>query len=236
MSVKGTRTVDLVANLLRSQILSGHYAPHDRLPAERKLAESLDVNRLTLRAALAKLESEGLIAARQGRGVTVLEWRSTGTLGLIPHLIAQGDDALLGSFLQLRRAVAVEAVAAATIKATDEDLIELSELADRLSTETDPDRLSQGDLALTRRILRLADNLPMELLYNSVSDVYAVRPELVSVMYADSDAVRASFPLVVALLRSRDPETARSVVRAALEAIDAASLAALTTTESPENS
>jgi len=215
------RTVDLAATLLRDQILDGTLEAGTRLPPERKLAESLGINRQTLRAALARLEADGLVRARQGSGVTVLDFRESGGVSLLPHLLRAGDTSLLMPFLALRRAVASEAVAVACATATDAQLDALQVLADDLSTEADIDKLAVGNLHFSREVVRLADNLPMELLFNTVAEVYRVRPILKESLARRSDAVRASFPAIVALLRMRDPEMARRTVRQVLETLDA---------------
>lgn len=59
-----------VRNYLEEQIKHG-LKPHERLPAERELAEEFDVNRLTVRRALAELEREGMIYRIQGSGTFV---------------------------------------------------------------------------------------------------------------------------------------------------------------------
>ncbi|USD35238.1 MULTISPECIES: phosphonate utilization transcriptional regulator PhnR [Vibrio] len=50
------------------QIESGLLSPRQKLPAERKLAESFDTTRVTLREALSLLESEGRIYREDRRG------------------------------------------------------------------------------------------------------------------------------------------------------------------------
>jgi DNA-binding GntR family transcriptional regulator len=55
---------------LKSDILSGHYTPGEKL-AEEHLAETLGVSRTPVREALHKLESEGLIKPRKKRGFIV---------------------------------------------------------------------------------------------------------------------------------------------------------------------
>lgn len=45
--------------------------PHQKLPTERELAESLNVNRLTIRHALSELERDGIIYRVQGSGTFV---------------------------------------------------------------------------------------------------------------------------------------------------------------------
>jgi GntR family transcriptional regulator/MocR family aminotransferase len=56
---------------LRQEILSGGLAAETRLPASRELAEELGVSRITIKNAYAELESDGLIASRQGSGTYV---------------------------------------------------------------------------------------------------------------------------------------------------------------------
>ncbi len=58
---------------LAERIESGELHPGSRLPTERSLAESLGVSRMTVRAALARLEQRGLIRRLQGSGTFVAE-------------------------------------------------------------------------------------------------------------------------------------------------------------------
>ncbi len=59
---------------VRRQILSGELLPGFRLPAERKLAESLGVNRTTVLNAYRELKAEGLVGSRVGNGTIVLSY------------------------------------------------------------------------------------------------------------------------------------------------------------------
>lgn len=61
---------ELVFEHLREWILSGRLAPGDRLDQEW-LSEELRVSRMPLRAALLRLEAEGLIKSQPYRGATV---------------------------------------------------------------------------------------------------------------------------------------------------------------------
>ncbi len=53
---------------IETYIIENELKPHDALPSERKLAETLDVNRLTLRAALKRLRNEHHIYTIHGKG------------------------------------------------------------------------------------------------------------------------------------------------------------------------
>ena len=58
---------------LCAQILRGELAANEPLPASRKLAEQLNVSRITVKAAYDKLTTEGFTITRQGAGTFVAE-------------------------------------------------------------------------------------------------------------------------------------------------------------------
>lgn len=58
-----------VAATLRDMLVQGRWAAGERLPAERLLAEELDVPRATVREALIVLEVEGRVEVRQMSGI-----------------------------------------------------------------------------------------------------------------------------------------------------------------------
>src|SRR5208282_175121 len=109
--VARSSVVDAVADRLRGEILAGRLAAGSRMPSERELSLSLGVNRLTLRAALGRLETMGLIATRHGAGTVVSSWRERAGLDALGSLIGSVDTAdlerrdLITSLLELRRIV-----------------------------------------------------------------------------------------------------------------------------------
>src|SRR2546426_11618877 len=89
------RVAEEIVEQLRSPILKGSFAPGDKLPPERKLAEELGVNRASLREAIKKLEHIGLVKTRQGEGTRVLDWMQTASLELVRHLVERGSPEIL---------------------------------------------------------------------------------------------------------------------------------------------
>ncbi len=59
---------------IRRQILSGELLPGFHLPAERRLAQSIGVNRTTVLNAYRELKAEGLVASIVGNGTIVLSY------------------------------------------------------------------------------------------------------------------------------------------------------------------
>ncbi|MGI6496768.1 MAG: GntR family transcriptional regulator [Kiritimatiellia bacterium] len=66
-----TTSQERVARALREQLANGVWTCGERIPTEMTLSEALGVSRPTLRAALARLEDEGLLENRGRRGRVV---------------------------------------------------------------------------------------------------------------------------------------------------------------------
>lgn len=66
-----------ITETLEGEIAAGHYGPGDQLPTEAALSARFDVNRHTVRRALADMGERGVVQSRRGSGVYVSENRAT---------------------------------------------------------------------------------------------------------------------------------------------------------------
>ncbi len=66
LRVRPKKAAELVADHLRSEIVTGNIATGDKLPVERELIETYGVSRPTFREALRILETEGLLEITRG--------------------------------------------------------------------------------------------------------------------------------------------------------------------------
>lgn len=62
-----------ICEILKAEIIAGDTAPGEMLPTEQVLAKRFEVNRHTVRRAIASLADDGLVASRQGHGTFVPE-------------------------------------------------------------------------------------------------------------------------------------------------------------------
>ncbi|MCA0044782.1 phosphonate metabolism transcriptional regulator PhnF [Celeribacter litoreus] len=62
-----------IATTLQSEIAQGHYPAGGKLPTEAELAERFEVNRHTVRRAIADLVDRGLVRTRRGAGAFVAQ-------------------------------------------------------------------------------------------------------------------------------------------------------------------
>jgi DNA-binding FadR family transcriptional regulator len=219
--------VDAVVERIRGEILAGRLAAGSRLPSERELALALGINRLTLRAALGRLEAMGMIITKHGAGTIVASWRERAgldALGALAQALAEDDPArreLLASILEVRRVLAAEAVALATERATKEDIAQMRAIAEaQRANVNDPLAMARGDVQFQRAVLRAAKNVGLELMLNSFARFPDEQPELVAQLYDVPARTLEHYPLVIDLIESGQPREARELVRAALEQQD----------------
>jgi GntR family transcriptional repressor for pyruvate dehydrogenase complex len=221
--------VDAVADRLRGDILAGRLRPGTRLPSERELSLALGVNRLTLRASLARLEALGLITTRHGAGTVVASWRERAGLEMLGTLVRGLKLAdptwhdLVRSALEIRRILAAEAVALAAERHTTEDLIAIAACADVLTEHVDdPVAFARYDLAFMRAVCKAARNVGLELFLNTFARWPDEHPQLVAMLYDDCSTTAQFFPAILALIEQRNGEMARQLARRSLEQMDEA--------------
>src|SRR3954447_3368987 len=112
-------------------VLSGRYEPGEKLPTQRALAAELDVNMAPVREAVKRLEPLGLLEVRQGDAMRVTDWRASGGLDVIAHvLFAAGglDHGTLDHLMEARRLMLSESARLAAARRTDDQARRLKAL------------------------------------------------------------------------------------------------------------
>lgn len=229
------RAVEEAADRIRERILTGAYPPGANLPAERELSTQLGVSRLTLRSAIARLEAEGLVRAVHGAGNLVQDYRETGgmdLLGYLAQLAMEGrvvPTSVLGDALELRRAIAVEALGLAAERGTDAELDEMkAHVAHQRTLLTDPRRYMEADLHFARLVVRATHNIAFELVFNTVRRLIADNPALELAHHANALQTLQVYEKLLDLMQKRNASRVRQVTARLLERLDRSTLSLVT--------
>lgn len=87
--LKPVTKYELLADEVRKMIKSGKYAPGSKLPSERDMAATYDVNLTTVNKTLSTLQAEGLLYREHGRGTFVKEPSRTKTCTFLTYGMSQ---------------------------------------------------------------------------------------------------------------------------------------------------
>ncbi len=207
---------DVIGDQLREGILRGDLAPGDRLPPERELATRFGTNRNTLREAIRALEAQGLVRARQGDGVRVLDFHTTGDFGLLPEIVRQAspDDRqfLFGDMLRIRRIVCVEAVVLAAERASKEQVDHLLDLLQRQrAADGDLLTLVTTDVEIYRSLVDASRSMVSTLLFNTLQRVVMQFVEIFPQIIWFAPDYLDRMTEVIGAISDKDPERARAL-------------------------
>lgn len=122
----GARISDQVMDRILARIASGEWGPGHRLPGERQLAEEMGVSRVSIRAALQSLKTQGLLDAVQGGGTRVIASSAAMDPGMLELVRVNREN--LHDLAEIRAILEGWAVRRAALNRTDADLAELSRI------------------------------------------------------------------------------------------------------------
>ncbi|RLM20566.1 transcriptional regulator ExuR [Brenneria alni] len=143
---------------LKQRIESGVYQVGEKLPAERYIAEEMNVSRTVVREAIIMLEVEGYVEVRKGSGIHVISNQQK-------HLLVTREDiefVTAGPFelLQARQLIESNIAEFAATQVTRQDIVQLMEIQEHARQE-DRFRDSQWDLKFHVQVALATQNSAM---------------------------------------------------------------------------
>ncbi len=237
-SLESTSARDVSGSVLDTVagwILDGEYGVNARLPPERMLAERLGVSRISVRAALARLESRGMIEIQPGSGTVVRarhHWSFAALGGHVRHAARRGDlDTLASSvreILAFRRFLLIDVGCRGLRRPQEGELDPAREsVRDAWRARESAATFLHFDLEKMRRVLVATESMPSLWLLNSVADAYLEFAEALSLeLLVPDDYVEFHLQVFAALERG-DTAAARRRSAALVDRQDLALLAAL---------
>jgi GntR family transcriptional regulator, transcriptional repressor for pyruvate dehydrogenase complex len=220
---------------VRRRILSGELSPGERLPGERELAAEHKTNRNTLREAVRRLEQARLVSVRHGHGVTIADFRKTGTLELLAPFLESAEDLgesvhLLEDILPARLLVLEFATKLASERADKADIARLRDITDLLIAafeRGDPTLIAHGFQRWLDGLVDAGHSVAVRWIANPFLEAYR---ELLD-RFPGLWVLEPSFPQYlrdfIAALENGDTETAITLTRAYYQRVDRAFMQAL---------
>ncbi len=218
------KVADRVSQELEGLILRGGFAPGDRLPAERLLAEQMAVSRPTVREALHRLEARGLVRSRQGGGTFVRDAAADAITDPLLSLLREHPDTER-DFLEFRAVVEQQVAYWAALRATPPDLALIEHrllVLERASEESEDLAVhAKADAAFHLAIAEAAHNSVLLYVVRALlgalrDDVYYNRKKLAA-HRGSKEALRRQHRSIFEHVKAGDTERARDSARTHIE-------------------
>jgi GntR family transcriptional repressor for pyruvate dehydrogenase complex len=211
-SVEPVSVVSAVTRRLLDYFTSGRLPRGARLPAERRLAESLGVGRSAVREALAALELLGVVSVRPGSG-TYLKGSAS---ELLPQTLSWG--VLLGErrtreLVEVRYALEVQAARLTAARATPGTVAALEAALTTMAEHRDAfDTFVEADMRFHQLLAEASGNASLADLLTTVRSLIRVWVERAVSDVEHTGRTIEEHTAVVAALRRADPDAAAAAM------------------------
>lgn len=210
---------DGLAERIRQLIQSGGFKPGDRLPSIADMARRFGVGHPTLREALKKLETLGIVNIRHGSGVYV--GRDDNSL-LISNPVFSGSFTrkLLVDLIEARTPIEVTSVQLAAKNATAENLREMKSLLSQAGENLGDDAvLSRLNMAFHREIATASGNEVLGQVVEVLTNIFQEEQRAILSIYGSRQKDHAEHVQIYEALADRDANLAVERMQAHLDGV-----------------
>jgi GntR family transcriptional regulator, transcriptional repressor for pyruvate dehydrogenase complex len=204
-----SRLHEEIVSVIQKKIMDGSIAPGFKLPPEREMAETFDVNRATVREALRKLENLDLVEIRHGDGLYVKNYLESGNFDLIKAALNMDESKdIISNILEARSSVVPQIAYLAAKRRTTDDLNELKQVI----FKTDMTMLER-DIKVHQLIARATHNLLCTIGLNFFNQVFRDYGHLYFDDERNVERSREFHKEIYEAIKNQKPEDARRIMK-----------------------
>ena len=207
---KHTTDSEAIFEALKERIIAGEWKPGEQIPSENKLCQMTGASRVTVRSAIQRLSSLGLVESRRGSGTFVCELSGEQHLNsVLPYFVLSQPDRI--SMFEFRRIIETEGAALAALRADSEQIAAMHEATRKMAAATTTEEITQYDLEFHHLIMQGSRNSFLVKVFEVLQDTYfALLHENVTRMGSTGAAYHQ---MITVAIESHDAELARLLMQ-----------------------
>jgi len=214
--IKPKKVSAQIADQIRASILAGEFAPGDKLPPERELAEMFSVSRPSVREALNVLAASGLVMSYQGGGTVVKSLVETSSTNPLSELIRVQQDRAL-DVIEVRKGMESWTSWYAAERALPDDIRRMEEIIAAMKHNLELKQPSEDlDANLHIVIARATHNIVwlhlMQSLFDAMKEFQQTVWRAVYLTHEDHQLLYEHHKAVVQAIKAKDPQAARDAM------------------------
>lgn len=205
---------ELVYSQLLENIIDSKWVPGDKIPSEHQLASLFGVSRVSVRVAIKKMITLGLLEAKVGEGTYVKEFTPGAYLSELVPIIMQPKNQI--EILEFRKALETEVIRLAIKRAEDDEIQELETIYLRMcraSERSDLEEYFSLDDQFHKCLFNMSKNSLFISIFQNLSDLLFAHYQMTVEKSWEVDGIPKiaeddeHFNIVQGL-KNRDPELA----------------------------
>lgn len=210
---------DEIAQRITQLIQAGGYDPGARLPTISRMAQDFGVGAPTLREALKKLETVGVVVIRHGSGVYA--GRAPASLLMSnPIIELASSPKLLVDLIEARLPIETTTASLAARYASDAHLDEMARLLDKAAQSLDdPAVLTEVNLDFHRQIALASGNVVLHQILEVLSNLFRREQRMILDIHGKREDDYAEHREIYQALRARDVPLATARMQRHLERV-----------------
>jgi GntR family transcriptional repressor for pyruvate dehydrogenase complex len=210
---------DRLARRIRALIQAGDYKVGDRLPAIMEMARRFGVGHPTVREALKKLQTVGIVDIRHGSGVYVTRGHDVLVVAS-PDYAGEVTKKLLVDLIQARIPLEILSASSAADNASDEDLAEMRRLLNTAGQNLGNDAvLNSANMDFHRQIALASGNTVLVQLLDVLQDLFTDEQRLVLGIFGSRERDHKEHLGILEALERRDEQLVIDRMREHLEGV-----------------
>lgn len=162
---------DLFIEQLEHLILSGKLKIGEKLPPERRLAESMQVSRAVVNSGITELEKRGFLEVKPRSGTYVADYRRKGTIDTLISIMNYNGGRLrdeeVKSILEVREALDTLAARLCISRLSEEDIEILFQHVQQIRVSENFHEAARAAFAFEHEFALLSGNVLIPLIYQS---------------------------------------------------------------------
>jgi len=176
--IKRRRLYQDIVGQIQGSIREGVLKPGDRLPAERELAEQLQVSRSSLREAMRTMELQGLVASRPGAGTFIRQESLDALIAIMDSSMDKVKDSLKDIF-EVRHLLEPHIAALAAERASPKDIRLMGEaIQDQEKQIAQGETGVEGDTAFHFAMAQSIKNWALLIVISNIEDILSESRDL----------------------------------------------------------
>ncbi|MBX4260854.1 FadR family transcriptional regulator [Clostridium estertheticum] len=214
--MKDTRTSDRVFNVIQEKIISGEYKPGMKIMSELKLAQELQVSRVSVREAIEKMSAVNIVSKRRGGGTFVNDLKPSVYLNSLIPMITLGQDNY-NDILEFRLIIESEASGLCAQRCSDDVVNEIEECYNNMiKYQDDFEKFTEEDLNFHMKIVE-GSNSPLIIKVNEIlKNLLRAHQKLLYNNLGPSGGL-SEHKLILEAIKNRDSELAKLFAKRHIE-------------------